>query len=435
MINKLKESAFHALSQNDMAKAVECYNKILQHDPNDHDANHILAFVCDLQGQHEEALKYCYRAINSYGCRANYYSTLSNIYRHLENYQEAITAASTACDLRPDDALYWNNGAMLMAEIKQYDRARAAYEYALELAPDSAYIHFNYSLLLLTLEEDNGWDEYEWRIPFNYNSPKPTYPKDLNGKNIVIRHEQGFGDFLMCARYFKALEKLGAKVFLETPRVLNKLFPSSFCSKPDLVINTMSLPCLIKEIPNEPYLDIAKTIHNGFNIGIAHKAVKKFNNDVKPIVNGDKVQFLVHPANLAWLSAKKRSLPEDWFDPLISNTHTFHNLQIDAPHHKIPTYEGIQDFADLAKAVEKMDLIITIDTALTHLAGAMGKPTWLLLPYDSEWRWGTKDTTKWYPSVKIFRCPTRGDWDSVKEDVRCALTKLSPLHAVLDKAG
>lgn len=413
MINNLKETALKALAHNDLAKAIPLYNKILEIDSEDHTANHMTAFVYDLQGQPEEAIKYALKSIKAYSCNADYYMTLANIYRRLEKYSEAVSAVKIACDLRPEDAVTWNNAAMLLAEEKKYDRAKSAYEYALELDPNSSYIHFNYSLLLLTLEDEKAWEEYEWRIPLNYNTPKPNYP-DLSGKKIVIKHEQGYGDFLMCARYFKILEKLGAEVFLETPRALDRLFPSRFCEKPDLVINTMSLPYLIKNIPTEPYLNLPQTPKDGFKIGIAHKAIKPFNNDVRVTVKGDKVQLLAHPANLAWLSAKKRSLPEDWFDFLISKNYDLYNLQIDAPHPDIKSYTGIYDFYDLAKAVEKMDLIITIDTALVHLAGAMGKPTWLLLPYDSEWRWGTKNTTKWYPSVKILRCPKRGDWEQIK---------------------
>lgn len=429
IVKQLIDAAHQSLCRNDIVHAVDCYNTILRIDPNNPAARHFVAFLCDLQGEYESALKHALAAVEVYKCNADYYTTLANIYRHLDNYQEAVNAAKTACDLRPQDAMMWNNAAMILAEEKKFDRAKSAYQYALQLEPESPYIHFNYSLLLLAQDDPEAWEEYDWRIPLNYNLPKPRYPKTFRDKKVLIKHEQGYGDFLMFARYFQLLRDLGAEVHLETPRVLDRLFPSSYCPQPDLVIYTMSLPILFPHMPSEPYIKVEKTVtKDRFQVGIAHKAVKRFNNEVRVVAEEDRVQVLPHPANLAWQSAKKRSLPDDWFDLPSVLDMDFWNLQIDAPHPTIPQYEGIEDFSDLAQAVANMDLIVTIDTALAHLAGAMGKETWLILPYDSEWRWGQGDKTPWYPNTTIFRCPKRGDWQSVKIEVTRRLSELQPLR-------
>lgn len=419
VIRRLISLAHDSLCRNSIKDALDCYNKVLCLDPDNAAARHFVAFVLDLQGQYAEALPHALKAVEVHKCNADYYSTLANVYRHLDNYQEAVIAAKTACDLRPQEAMMWNNAAMLLAEEKRFDRAKAAYQYALQLEPESSHIRFNYSLLLLALDDPEAWDEYEWRIPLNYSQPRPRYPKVFRDKKVLIKHEQGYGDFLMCARYFPLLRELGAELHLETPRALDRLFPSTYCPRPDLTIYAMSLPLIFPATPTEPYLILDKNRKNErFSVGVAHRAVKQFNNEVRITVDDERVQLLPHPANLAWQSAKKRSLPEDWFDNFPTDVQLF-NLQIDAPHPRIPSYGGIEDFKDLAQAVANMDLIITIDTSLAHLAGAMGKETWLILPYDSEWRWGQGDKTSWYPNTRIFRCPKRGDWASVEKEVTC----------------
>lgn len=424
-IKQLADQAHTALCRNDFGTAVKCYNEILTLDANDDTALHFSAMILNFQGRHRIAFNMVKRAIDRYKCNANYYATLASIHKNLNEYPEAVAAIKIACELQPRNAINLSNAAMILADERRCELAKEIFEAAIEIEPDNPFVHFNYSLLLLsTGDYENGWKEYEWRIPFHYGEPVPVYPKDLKGKKIQILPEQGYGDYIMFSRYFKRLEDEGAEVFITCPKALSRLYNSRYCPEPDFSIRVASLASLFSDVPNEPYIKspgIKKLDNTGFKIGIATKAVKPYNNDLHVISKEEGINIVPHPANLAFLSSFKRSLPADFIDPLISlNGIKLYNLQTDVNHGIDVTNlaHKMSDFADLADFVDQMDLVITIDTAVAHLAGAMGKKTWLLLPYDFEWRWlADKDHSHWYPSIKIFRQPKRGDWSSVQEQV------------------
>lgn len=426
-IKKLSDIAHDAICKSDFQTALEHYYQVLAIDSNDDSSLHFIAFILNLQGKHKTALDMVNRAIDRYQCSATYYTTLASIQRNLGNYPEAIKAINTACQLKPNDAVILSNAAMILGDERKYDRAKAIYEIALEFEPDNPFVHFNYSLLLLTMGEfKQGWQEYEWRMPFHFNTPRPTYPKDLKSKKIRIVPEQGYGDFIMFSRYFKLLEDAGASVFINCPKALEPLYQCHYCPNPDLSIHVMSLASLFNTIPNEPYIQAPGKLelpnNKQFKIGVAPCAVKPFNNSVQVVKRGEdgSIGIISHPSNMAYLSAFKRSLPHDFFDPLIKDQkYKLYNLQKDADFYGMEDMKDqIKNFGDLADLVSQMDLIITVDTALAHLAGGMGKETWLMLPYDFEWRWqAERKDSPWYPSMKIFRQPRRGDWYPVQEEM------------------
>lgn len=424
-IKKLSDQAHQAISVGDLTTALNCYNSILEIDPADCDSLHFVAIVLNTQGRHKTALEMVKKAIERYSCNPAYYTTLASIYRSLGDYPEAVKAIKTACELRPHDAVKLSNAAMILADERKYDKAKEIFEMALEIDPDNPLIHFNYSLLLLTLGEyDKGWEEYEWRIPFHYRTAIPEYPKDLKGKKIQIVPDQGYGDFIMFSRYFESLKDAGAEIFVSCPKALDRLFESGYCSKPDFTIRVTSLGRLFNFIPNKTYIKapgIKKLPEaSGYKIGIASKGTKSFNNDLQVFSGPDGFQIVPHPANLAYFASYKRSLPHDFFDVFFQfNKLDFYNLQTDNRHSLMEDLgTSIKDFADLADYVDQMDVIVTIDTALAHLAGAMGKKTYLLLPYDFDWRWqADKKDSIWYPSIRILRQPVRGDWYTVQDEL------------------
>lgn len=428
-IKRLSDIAHEAICNSDFQTALENYNKILTIDPNDDSSLHFISFILNLQGKHKTALELVNRAINRYQCSATYYTTLASIQKNLHNYPEAIKAINTACQLKPNDAVILSNAAMILGDERKYDKAKEIYKIALEFEPDNSFVHFNYSLLLLTMGDfKQGWKEYEWRMPFHFSIPIPTYPNDLKGKNVKIIPEQGYGDFIMFSRYFKFLEEAGASVFINCPRALEPLYKCHYCPNPDFSIHVMSLASLFETIPNEPYIKppgkflLSKS--NKTKIGISPCAVKPFSNNLQVIKRDDgSVGIISHPSNMAYLSTFKRSLSHDFFDNLItSQKYKVYNLQRDVDLYDVENIKA-QNFGDLADAVDQMDLIITVDTALAHLAGAMGKETWLLLPYDFEWRWqADRKDSPWYPSMRIFRQQKRGDWTSVQDEVYSKLT-------------
>ncbi len=424
-IKQFSDEAYDAVCRNDLTTALDRYNKVLAIDPTDDSSLHFYAIILNLQGKHKTALEMVKRAINRYKCSAGYYTTLASICKNLEDYPAAIQAIRTAAELRPRDPVILSNAAMILMDERRYGSAKEIFEAALDIDPHNAFVHFNYSLLLLaTGDYENGWKEYEWRIPFHYGKLPPEYPTDLKDKNIQIIPDQGYGDFIMFSRYVNLLEKAGAKPFITCSKALSRLYDSHYCPKPDVTMYVTSLARLFNEIPNEPYIKapgLKKIEDKGFKIGVASRALKNFNNDVRVLMKPDGgVHIVAHPSNLAYLSAFKRSLPHDFFDPFFSLRNVkLYNLQIDHQHYAMKNMSNqISDFGDLADFVDQMDLIITIDTALAHLAGAMGKKTWLLLPYDFEWRWqADREDSPWYPSMRIFRQKSRGDWYSVQDQL------------------
>lgn len=419
-VKQLSDQAYQALCVNDLAMALDCYTRISHLDPNNHASWHFMGLLLDLQGNHKTALDMVKKAIEFYKCSANYYTTLANIYRNLNRYEEAMEAIRISCELRPYDAVSLSNAAMILTDERKYSKAKEVYEAALQLEMGNSYVHFNYSLLLLSLGEfKQGWKEYEWRFPLLYNKPIPKYPEDLKGKKIQIIPDQGYGDFIMFSRFFKNLKESGASIFINCPKALSRLYDCHYCPNPDFTIYVTSLACLCDEIPTDPYIKAlgnVKINESKFKIGVASRAVKQINNDVQIIKKEEYLNILPHLSNLVYHSSLKRSLPHAFFDPLFSKNRKFYNLQIDTNCYGMENVSGsISDFADVADLVEQMDIIITIDTALAHLSGAMGKKTLLLLPYNADWRWC--GGFNWYPSIEIIQQPVREDWESVQTSV------------------
>jgi len=432
---QLVEKAWKHTTQGELPEALACHKAILELDPHNDQSLHFTSFILDLQGEHQQALELCKRAISCYGCCADYYATLSAICRHLGDYPQALAAAQTFLQMKPDCATAHSNLAMLLSEGKRHHQALEVYETALEIEPDSAFIHFNRALALLTLGNyQEGFAEYEWRLPLNEGRPIPTYPQNLEGKKVLLVHEQGFGDSIHFCRYAHDLRKLGADVYLDVPRPLHRLFVQ--CGKtepienPDARISMMSLPKLLnmKQPDGKPYLcAIGGRVcdklppgnpgNRGNRIGIAFAAPKPFNSQVYVQTTEHGVQILPHPANLAYLSAKKRCVPPELLEPLKSKGDVY--IVQKTAHHPdfITLADCFEDFAHTGRALLEMNVIVTIDTAIAHLAGAMGVPTMLLLPYDGEWRRGEGKATPWSACVKIYRQPKRGDWESVIQEV------------------
>lgn len=428
-IKELSDKAYSALCGSDFTTAVNCYNEVLTIDPDNSPALHFASILLNFSGKYRSAYNLLKKLLDKDKCNAEYYVTLSLILKNLDKYEQAVEAIRVAHQLKPRDPIIISNAAMLLADERRYDRAKDAFEIALDINPEIPFIHFNYSLLLLKIGDfTNGWKEYEWRIPFHYNSQIPTLPnvKDLKDKKIQIMPEQGYGDFIMFSRYFDLLEKEGAKVFVNCPHAIYKLYDCHYTPRPDYTFGIASLPLIFNSMPNKPYIKAPgiKKIdeNNNFKIGIATNAVKEINNSAHVILKDEGIHIVPHPGNLSYYYAFKRSLFNNFFTPIVDmDGVNLYNLQIDVKHDNekiINLRHRIGDFSDLADFVDQMDLIITIDTALAHLAGAMGKPVWLLLPYDCDWRWQTEgERSIWYPSMRIFRQPKRGDWETIQTQI------------------
>ena len=370
---------------------------------------------------------------------ADVHNNLGNTLAKKNRLDEAEKCFKLGLKLDPKRPEFLTNlGGVLQAQGK-IDEAINKFDEALVIDPDYADGYWNRSLArLLTGNLVEGFADYEWRFKLpEFLSVKTDIPlwkgQSLAGKTILIKSEQGYGDTIQFSRYASMLSERGAKVLLETHKPLARLFEVMDGldevivrgAKPihaDFQVPVMSLPhrfgTTLDTIPAEvPYLQVSSDPVFDFSsksqtvIGIAWAGNPKHKN--------------------SW--AANRSLEITSLNPLFDIPDiSWVSLQVDQRHNEVANIhknknlydmrDQIEDFADTATVIAGLDLVITVDTAVAHLAGALGKPVWILLSFAADWRWLLdRDDCPWYPTMKLFRQKAPGDWKSVISSVREAL--------------
>jgi len=344
--------------------------------------------------------------------------------------EEAIAAVSAAVDLKPNYAEGFNTLGTILADQGQYDAAAAAFGRAIRLFPDYALAHWNLSLILLLRGDFTaGWAEHEWRKQTTVESRPRDFQRprwdggDLAGKTILLHHEQGFGDMLQFVRYAPLVAQRGGRVIVRSAPELTRLLrempqiskvvddgtlPDFDCHCPIL-----SLPFVFKtqldSIPASiPYLKAPA------NVAARWREILPKKNDQLRI-------GLVWAGNPGRKLDQRRSLQLEQLAPLFElNGAEFFSLQRGNAASTISSVPRVNDlsgkltdFAETAAAIENLDLIISVDTAVAHLAGALGKPIWVLLGFVPAWRWMLdRADSPWYPTMRLFRQPAMGDWNT-----------------------
>jgi len=383
---------------------------------------------------------------------AEFHANRANILHGLRRYDEALRSLSMALSLRPDYAAFHYNYGNMLFELRRYDDAFAAFTKALALEPDLAIAHYNegFSRLLLG-DTERGWKKYEyrWELPENLgtkrNFPQPVWLGDslINGKTILIHAEQGFGDTLMACRYVPLVAALGARVVLEVQPALVRLMEglegiSTLIARGEVLPQfdvhcpIMSLPLAfrtrLETIPIEvPYLRIpkehvdhwrSKLGDNGFKIGIAWAGNPTFKKDPDRSITLKNILPICSVQEARYFSIQKDLRGGD--AEILSA-----NPQI------TPLGNELNDFLDTAAAMMSLDLIISSDTSIVNLAGALGRPVWVLLSFNPDWRWLLDRTdSPWYPTARLFRQRKSGDWSPVVDEARAGLEKLLLAQAV-----
>jgi ADP-heptose:LPS heptosyltransferase len=339
-----------------------------------------------------------------------------------------------------------NLGAVL-ARQNRVQEAITTYEQVLALSPDLARAHGNLAhLYLATRQFERGWREFEWRwrypplsdqIP---NFPVPAWDgSPLGTRTLLLYHEQGLGDTIQFARFADSIAEANpaARILLHCQRPLQSLLRTlggvaavlthGDPLRPfDVHAPLLSTPRLLgvrteSEIPSKtPYLraDPAR-IETWKRILDTHLATKRIG--------------LTWAGSPCHANDRERSIPLSHFAPLAHiKDITLVSLQKDAavtqlsssPLKVVDVAPRLTDFAETAALLSTLDLLITVDTAVAHLAGALGLPVWLLVAFRSDWRWQLDRTdSPWYPSMRIFRQPRIGDWDNVISQVVTALSR------------
>lgn len=357
----------------------------------------------------------------------------SILHTDTERQEEALQCTEMQCDIRPDDVDSWINLGVMYTQFMLTDDALDAYYEALRCDPQHEGAHWNYShALLMSGSYQEGWEQYEWgtrsiRGLRRHQHITAWEGQPLKGKTVLVWAEQGLGDTIQFSRYLKYLKYFGAKIIFEVQPELRTLFDTGkhevmvrgdeCLGSPDYQCSLMSLPYLLGTHINPHY----------FNPQASHE------KDIVPQRAIDPKPF--HRTSVVWAGRTNppnnplRSIPlETFLKGLPSGVTNYCSLQKDVPPHEEELLKRsvikderfyLKDFVDTALFIAESDRVITIDTAVAHLAGTMGVETWLLLPFEPDWRWGpSRYCTPWYQSMTLYRQTRRGDWDSVMQRVR-----------------
>lgn len=427
-------------------EALASYDRALALRPDYAEACNNRGAVLDELRRFEEALE-CYdRALELRPDYAEAYNNRGIALTALKRFDEAMASIARALAIRPNYPEAHNSRGIAYYERNQYREALECYQAAIELKPDLAQAHFNMAQCQLLLGDfEHGWQENEWRweiaqaggVKRRFVQPQWSGTEEIAGKTILLHAEQGFGDTLQFYRYARLVAACGARVILEVQRPLKRLLsgdagvhlvlargeplphfdlhcpllsvPRAFGAQP-ATIPPMSAPLRVPRQSMQiwqsrlgpqvkPRIGIAwcgRPSHkNDHNRSIALQTLLgSFALPVELI----SLQKDVNAADEVFLRAKSSSVAH--FGPVLT------------------------DFMETAALAALMDLVVTVDTSVAHLAAALGRPTWILLPSPPDCRWMLdREDSPWYPSVRLFRQNQAGDWGVVIANVAAALSE------------
>ena len=437
-------------------EALHSYERAIALKPDFAQALNNRACVLRDLGRPVDALESCDRAIALWPDYADAWSNRGNALGDLGRPEEARTSYQRAIAIAPNLVDAWNNQGLCLIELNQREEALLNYRHALSLAPDHAETHWNESLCLLQVGRlEEGWRKYEWRWQRNrikasqrtFEQPLWLGGEPIAGKTILLHAEQGLGDTLQFCRYATLVSKLDARVVLEVPAELLTLL-ANLDGVAQIVEQGTPLPpfdyhCPLLSLPLA-FKTSVSTIPSA--TPYLYADADRAQQWRARIGDGDESRLKV---GLVWAGGNRagvaelrnidarRSIALAQLKPLLDLPFVqYYSLQKGAPAQQLSQLQSEQaggqevidyadeltDFADTAALVENLDLIISVDTSTAHLAGAMGKPVWILNRFDTCWRWMLeRDDSPWYPSARLFRQPALGDWENVIESVRTAL--------------
>jgi tetratricopeptide (TPR) repeat protein len=464
--------------QGRLDEAIACYRQALLLKPDYAEANYNLGNALKILGKIDEAIKSYKQAITLKQNYTNAYVNLGTALQEHGKFNEAIASYRQALSFKPDYVEAHNNLGNALKEQGKLDEAIASYRQALSFKPDHAEAHNNLGAtlqeqgklaeaiasydraivlksdyveahinksfaLLLTENFEQGWQEYEWRLRAkNRFYPVLKQPRwdgsPLNGRSILVHAEQGLGDIIQFIRYLPLVHAQASYVIFKCQQDLFRLLqnckgfdeimeqtPSSKSAVQfDVHIPLLSLPGIfgttLDSMPsNSSYITADPKLVTQWQMRIGH------NEDFKI-----GIVWAGNPKN-RW--GRKRSCSLAYFAPLADTPGlTFYSLQkgpasteaFNPPKNmKLINLENeLNDFTDTAAIIANLDLVISVDTAVAHLTGSLGKPLWNLLYFSPDWRWlQNRDDSPWYPSMRLFRQTRPNDWVGVFEQVKKAL--------------
>ncbi len=452
-------------AEGDLANAEELCRQVLKAEPAHAHALHLLGVVLHAKGDLQGAIDMTRQAVAADGGVALYHSNLGEMYRQAGRIEEAISEAGCALALEPRYAPILNNLGVARYDRDEYDQAADCYRRAIELepnspqaynnlgnallalgraaealplyrqavalSPDYADAHSNLAMaLLLTGDFEDGWREFEWRR--RRSGRERAYPRgtewqgeSLAGRSLLVLAEEGHGDSIHFMRYLPAVEARGGNlaVAVHAPLVglTRRLVPRAEVISLDALrlgfdvwCPLMSLPRVfgttLASVPSEvPYLSVDPAVaerwrarladSRGLKVGLVWSGADGYGHNVRRAIAAERLAPLFDGEGVSWFSLqvgpRARELAR-------------------LPSGIVDLSPELTDFTETAGALLGLDLVISTDTAVPHLAGALARPVWVMLAFMPDWRWLLdRDTSPWYPTMRLFRQAARGAWDDV----------------------
>lgn len=431
---------FH--KQNKFEQAQAYFEQFLALNPNAAEGFNCLGNSLQRQGKFEEAIACYQKALTLEPNDALTINNLGTTFQAVGKLEEAIACYEKALTLEPNNAMAHNNLGGFLVEQYQFEKGMTCYNRAIEIEPESGDFHWSRASLLLRLGDYKGGfaeAEWRWKQEHNYpmNCPQPLWDgSNLEGRTILLYVEQGLGDTIQFIRFAPLVAQRGGKVVVaaQEPLVrllttvpgidqvvaINQTFPEF-----DVQTPLLSLPYILgtnlETLPAQvPYLSPPASVSfkletpddTYLKVGIVWAGNPKYGDDRKRSCSLNDFKTLLNVPGIAFYSLQKGPKAEE-----ISQLSGQVSLQDLSSH--------LNDFADTAAIVNQMDLIISTDTSVPHLAGALGRPVWVVLCYSPDWRWMVgREDSPWYPTMHLFRQKQPGNWQEVLERVALALTEL-----------
>ena len=434
--------------QKEYDKAVEFFKKALQADPEYFEVYSNLGATYNKLKEYDKAINFLNKAILYNPKNAGAYTNLGNVYNKLDRYKEAVKMHKKAIELDPKGVNAYSNLANSYKSLGRFQDAIQNYKKTLQLDPNFTNAKFDLATTYLHIKDfENGWKWYESRFEKDemkghiikhkeiFLAPKLTFESDAKGKTVLIHSEQGFGDSIQFVRFVEQVkERFSCKVVLQCRDELKTLFENSIKnvdyfykrdSEPtpefDYQIAMLSLPYLfgtktVEDIPHhDRYLTPSENLElhhdKKIKIGIcwgASTTGESFDGKVfdiryfKPLCDEKKIEVISLQVGEKVKDIKENGLMDDIVD----------------------MSESLDSFNKTASLINQLDLVISSDTSVAHLAGALGKEVWIPLQKMPDWRWESKGTESyWYESAILFRQKSFRKWDSVFESIYAKLNR------------
>jgi tetratricopeptide (TPR) repeat protein len=440
-------SAVSSQQRGDTAAAEAIYRDVLAREPGHPVAQHYLGVIEYQRGALAMALPLLEASTAALREEPEFHNNLGLAYAASDREPDAIAEYRAAIALKADHAVAWNNLGLALQSINDVAGATDAFRRAIAIDARFAHAHWNLALVLLLAGRfDEGFAEYDWRLALpELGKGKHAYPGaawdggDVRAKTLLLYAEQGLGDAVQFARFAAVLAERGARVIIAcqpalhallmtVPGVADVISNDAELPRYDAHIALLSLPRLlctdVGSIPaHVPYIDAASARRDAMRAMLARQT-------------GRLKVGVAWAGNKMHTNDRNRSLPLTTLAPLFDLPGiAWQSLQYGDSAAQLAALPGAQriaplpattTLADTAALIAELDLIVSVDTAIAHLAGALARPCWVMLPFAPDWRWMLgHDDSPWYPTLRLFRQGAAHDWSGVIARIASELTSLA----------